>query len=86
MTIVVLNTDPVIRIPVQRMLDRASPTQAAAALLLGARAYLPLDLPPDRTAAALRHATQGRLHLEPEADASAARAVRRRLRRGLADS
>jgi hypothetical protein len=90
MTIVVLNTDPAIRIPVQRMLDRAhrrdpdltrtstdlailasigptgplapapddaalvvvtarpSPAQAAAALLLGARAYLPLDLPPDR--------------------------------------
>ncbi|MDQ1247560.1 MAG: hypothetical protein QG597_1930 [Actinomycetota bacterium] len=46
--------------------DRPSPVQAAAALLLGARAYLPLDLPPDRTAVALRHAAQGRLHLEPE--------------------
>jgi DNA-binding NarL/FixJ family response regulator len=63
-------TGPLSPLPVGSVLvvvtDHPSLAQAAAALLLSARAYLPLDLPPARTAHALRQVTQEHLHLEPE--------------------
>lgn len=46
--------------------DRPALPQAGAALLLGARAYLPIDQPSARTARALQRVSQGHLHLEPE--------------------
>jgi DNA-binding NarL/FixJ family response regulator len=48
------------------MTDRPSVVQAAAALLMGADAYLPVDLHPSRAAAALDRVTRGRTHIEPE--------------------
>lgn len=48
---------------------RPTPTQATVALMLGASAYLPLDVPAARTADALRRVDRGRLHIEPEAAA-----------------
>src|SRR5207302_1019061 len=48
------------------MTDRPSVVQAAAALLMGADAYLPVDLDPSRAAVALNRVTQGQTHIEPE--------------------
>lgn len=48
------------------MTDRPSVVQAAAALLMGADAYLPVDLHPSRAAAALDRVMRGRTHIEPE--------------------
>jgi DNA-binding NarL/FixJ family response regulator len=48
------------------MTQRPSVTQAACALLLGADAYLPMDLDPGQTAKALQRVIKGRLHIEPE--------------------
>jgi DNA-binding NarL/FixJ family response regulator len=45
---------------------RATPLQASAALMIGARAYLPLDARPRHLAVALDRVTAGRLHMEPE--------------------
>lgn len=48
------------------MTDRPSVVQAAAALLMGADAYLPVDLKPSRAAEALYRVARGRIHIEPE--------------------
>jgi hypothetical protein len=48
------------------MTDRPSVVQAAAALLMGADAYLPVDLHPSRAAQALDRVMRGRTHIEPE--------------------
>lgn len=48
------------------MTDRPSVVQAAAALLMGADAYLPVDLNPSRAAAALDRVMRGQAHIEPE--------------------
>lgn len=52
------------------MTDRPSVVQAAAALLMGADAYLPVDLSPSRAAAALDRVMRGRTHIEPETAAA----------------
>lgn len=52
------------------MTARPSVVQAAAALILGARAYLPYDLDPGRSATALARVTRGRPHIEPETAAA----------------
>jgi DNA-binding NarL/FixJ family response regulator len=52
------------------MTARPSVVQAAAAVILGARAYLPYDLDPDQSAAALARVTRGRPHIEPETAAA----------------
>jgi len=48
------------------MTDRPSVVQAAAALLMGADAYLPVDLSPSRAAKALDRVVRGQTHIEPE--------------------
>jgi DNA-binding NarL/FixJ family response regulator len=48
------------------MTDRPSVVQAAAALLMGADAYLPVDLHPSRAAEAIDRVMRGRTHIEPE--------------------
>ena len=48
------------------MTDRPSVVQAAAALLMGADAYLPVDLDPSRAAEALDRVVRGQTHIEPE--------------------
>jgi DNA-binding NarL/FixJ family response regulator len=48
------------------MTDRPSVVQAAAALLMGADAYLPVDLSASRAAQALDRVIRGRTHIEPE--------------------
>ncbi len=48
------------------MTDRPSVVQAAAALLMGAAAYLPVDLDPPRAAQALDRVMRGQTHVEPE--------------------
>ncbi len=48
------------------MTDRPSVVQAAAALLMGADAYLPVDLHPSRAAQALDRVMRGQTHIEPE--------------------
>jgi hypothetical protein len=48
------------------MTDRPSVVQAAAALLMGADAYLPVDLNPSRAAEALDRVMRGQTHIEPE--------------------
>jgi DNA-binding NarL/FixJ family response regulator len=48
------------------MTARPSVVQAAAALLIGADAYLPVDLSPSRAAEAFERVMQGRTHIEPE--------------------
>lgn len=48
------------------MTDRPSVVQAAAALLMGADAYLPVDLNPARAAEALDRVMRGQAHIEPE--------------------
>jgi hypothetical protein len=48
------------------MTERPSVVQAAAALLMGADAYLPVDLSPSRAAAALDRVMRGQTHIEPE--------------------
>ena len=48
------------------MTDRPSVVQAAAALLMGADAYLPVDLNPSRAAEALVRVMRGQTHIEPE--------------------
>jgi DNA-binding NarL/FixJ family response regulator len=48
------------------MTDRPSVVQAAAALLMGADAYLPVDLSPSRAAEALDRVVRGQTHVEPE--------------------
>ncbi len=48
------------------MTDRPSVVQAAAALLMGADAYLPIDLNPSRAASALDRVMRGQTHIEPE--------------------
>ena len=48
------------------MTDRPSVVQAAAALLMGADAYLPVDLKPSRAAEALDRVMRGQTHIEPE--------------------
>lgn len=48
------------------MTDRPSVVQAAAALLMGADAYLPVDLSPSRAAKALDRVVRGQIHIEPE--------------------
>lgn len=48
------------------MTDRPSVVQAAVALLMGADAYLPVDLDPSRAAEALDRVSRGRTHIEPE--------------------
>jgi DNA-binding NarL/FixJ family response regulator len=58
------------------MTARPSVVQAAAAVILGARAYLPYDLDPGRSAAALARVTRGRPHIEPETAAALQELVR----------
>jgi hypothetical protein len=48
------------------MTDTPSVVQAAAALLIGADAYLPVDLSPARAAEALDRVIRGQTHIEPE--------------------
>jgi len=48
------------------MTDRPSVVEAAAALLMGADAYLPVDLKPSRAAEALDRVMRGQTHIEPE--------------------
>jgi DNA-binding NarL/FixJ family response regulator len=48
------------------MTDRPSVVQAAAALLMGADAYLPVDLNSSRAAEALDRVMRGQTHIEPE--------------------
>src|SRR5262249_38283493 len=48
------------------MTGRPSVVQAAAALLMGADAYLPVDLQPSRAADALDRVMRGQTHIEPE--------------------
>jgi len=48
------------------MTDRPSVVQAAAALLMGADACLPVDLNPSRAAEALNRVMRGQTHIEPE--------------------
>lgn len=48
------------------MTDRPSVVQAAAALLMGADAYLPVGLKPSRAAEALDRVMRGQIHIEPE--------------------
>jgi hypothetical protein len=48
------------------MTDTPSVVQAAAALLMGADAYLPVNLSPVRAAEALDRVMRGRTHIEPE--------------------
>jgi DNA-binding NarL/FixJ family response regulator len=48
------------------MTDRPSVVQAAAALLMGADAYLPVGLSPSRAAEALDRVMRGQTHIEPE--------------------
>jgi hypothetical protein len=48
------------------MTDTPSVVQAAAALLIGADAYLPVDLNPARAAEALDRVIRGQTHIEPE--------------------
>jgi DNA-binding NarL/FixJ family response regulator len=48
------------------MTDTPSVVQAAAALLIGADAYLPIDLNPARAAEALDRVIRGQTHIEPE--------------------
>jgi DNA-binding NarL/FixJ family response regulator len=48
------------------MTDRPSVIQATAALLMGADAYLPVDLNPSRAAEALDRVMRGQTHIEPE--------------------
>lgn len=58
------------------MTARPSVVQAAAAVILGARAYLPYDLDPGRSAAALARVTRGGPHIEPETAAALQELVR----------
>jgi DNA-binding NarL/FixJ family response regulator len=48
------------------MTDRPSVVEAAAALLMGADAYLPVGLKPSRAAEAFHRVMQGQTHIEPE--------------------
>lgn len=48
------------------MTDRPSVVQAAVALLMGADAYLPVDLNPSRAAEALDRVVRRQTHIEPE--------------------
>jgi len=48
------------------MTDRPSVVQAAAALLMGADAYLPVDLNPSQAAEALDRVMREQTHIEPE--------------------
>ena len=52
------------------MTDRPSVVQAAGALLMGADAYLPVDLNPSRTADAFGRVVRGQTHIEPETAAA----------------
>lgn len=56
--------------------SRPSVVQAAAAVIIGAKAYLPVNLDPRRSAAALARVTRGRPHIEPETAAALQELVR----------